>query len=147
YERGEVPVPLRIAERLDQALGLSELASLVRRLDGLGGTAENERDLVVQRMLLDTPGLESVTLALTDVRDVFDLSYEIGQTRPRLDAREVRVIFPSIDRERQLFDGQPLYAHVERQIKRLADLQDSESRPYGTLQIFESDEILASCVI
>jgi transcriptional regulator with XRE-family HTH domain len=147
YERGEVPVPLRIAERLDQALELTELAPLVRRLHGLDGTTETERDLVVQRMLLDTQGLESVTLALTDDLDVFELIYEIGQNRPRLDAREVRVIFPSIERERQLFGGQPLYAHVERQIKRLADLQDSESRPYGTLQIFESDDILASCVI
>jgi transcriptional regulator with XRE-family HTH domain len=147
YERGEVAVPLRIAERMDKALDLSELASLVRRLEGLAGNDDNERDLVVQRMLFDTPGLESVTLALTDDLDVFELIYEIGQNRPRLDAREVRVIFPSIERERQLFTGQPLYAHVERQIKRLADLQDSDNRPYETLQIFESDEILASCVI
>jgi transcriptional regulator with XRE-family HTH domain len=149
YERGEIALPLRVAEALDAALGLTELAALVRRLDGLAGadTVGNDRDLVVQRMLLDTPALESVTIALSDDLDVFDLIYDLGQSRPRLDAREIRVIFPSVRREEQLFGGHPLYAHIERQIKRLADLQDTDAHPYAALQLFESDDILASCVI
>jgi transcriptional regulator with XRE-family HTH domain len=147
YERGELALPLRVAEKLDKALELSELAALVRKLDGVAGAVEDGRDHVIQRMLLDTPGLESVTFVVTDDLDVLDLIYEVGQNRARLDAREIRVIVPSVERERQLFGGLPLYSHVQHQIKRLADLQDSGNRPYGTLQIYESDQVLGSCVI
>ena len=149
YERGELAVPVRVAERLDKALDLTEFAALVRKLDGLAaGATEDERDLVLQRLLHDTPALESVTIALADDLDVFELFYDVGQNRPRLDARDVRVIVPSVERERQLFgDHLPLYGHIQRQIKRLADLQASEFRPFATLQIYESDDILASCVL
>jgi transcriptional regulator with XRE-family HTH domain len=147
YERGDLPLPLRMAEQLDKALDLDELSALVRRLEGLAGVNENRRDVVLERLLLDTQALESVTIAVADDLDVFELIYDIGQNRPRLDAREVRIIFPSVERERQLFGGQPLYAHIERQIKRLVDLRASEHRPFDSLQIFESDSILASCVV
>ncbi|WP_225947162.1 helix-turn-helix transcriptional regulator [Plantactinospora soyae] len=147
-EKGEQDLTLDQAEQLDQVLGTTELAALVRRLgDTAGTTADNQRDPVVRRLLRETPALESVTIVVADDLDVFGTIYDSSSDSPRLDAREVNIIFPSVERERQLFGGQPLYGHIEYQIKHLADLQGSEYRPFGSLRVFESDDVLTSCVI
>jgi DNA-binding XRE family transcriptional regulator len=145
-ETGAIDVGRRVADQLQRILELPQLPGLVAKRDRLLATAENERDLVVRR-LLSTPALESVTIVAADDIDIYGMIYDSGAHMPLLDAQAVRVVFPAVQRERQLFGGQPLYGHVEYQIKRLADLQGSEDRPFGNLSIFESDDVLASCVI
>jgi hypothetical protein len=59
----------------------------------------------------------------------------------------VKIIFPTAERERQLFGGNPLWGYFEYQIKHLSDLQASENGPSGNLRVYESDRVTASCVI
>lgn len=146
-ESGERDVTLDEAEQLDQELGLTELAALVRRLNKAAGDAENQRDPVVRGLLRDTPALESVTIVVADDLDVFGTIYDSSRDAMRLDARDVKIVFPTAERERQLFGGNPLWGYYEYQIKHLADLQGARGGPSWNLQIFESDEVISSCVI
>lgn len=146
-ERGLQDVTPDQAELLEQALGPTELTALVDRLNKTAGVEVDRRDSVLRTLFYDAQTLESITVVVADDLDVFGTMYDSGQNSLRLDARDVKIVFPTAERERQLYGGNPLWGHFEYQIKHLADLQGSENGPSGDLQVFESDRVIASCVI
>jgi transcriptional regulator with XRE-family HTH domain len=145
-EKGERDVTLDEAKSLDAALGLDRLADLVTRLHTATGGDDNQRDEVV-RDLLSTPTLESVNIVIADDLDVFNILVNTGKDEMRVDAREIRVIFPTVEREKVLFGGTPLWGFWEYQIKHLAALQAPDSGHSGLLRVYESDEVVCSAVI
>ncbi|MEV6633843.1 helix-turn-helix transcriptional regulator [Actinoplanes sp. NPDC051470] len=144
-EKGERDVTLDEARSLDQALDLDKLADLVAQLHEATGDTGNQRDHVV-RELLQTPALESVTIVVADDLNVFGILFDKDAEAMRLDAREIRVVFPTFERERVLFGGSPLWGFWEQQIKRLAALQAWRSGHAGAFQVYESDEVTCSIV-
>jgi transcriptional regulator with XRE-family HTH domain len=145
-EKGERDVTLDEAKDLDQALGLDQLATLVTRLHAATGGDDNQRDEVV-RHLLATPALELVTIVIADDLDVYNILFDTGRGRMRVDAREIRVVVPTAEREKALFGSQPLWGFWEYQIKHLSSLQTPESGHSGTLRVYESDRVVCSAVI
>jgi DNA-binding XRE family transcriptional regulator len=145
-ERGEQDPTLEQARQLDRILG-SELTSLVERLNKTAGAGDDQRDSVFRGLFRDAHALESVTVVVADDLDVVGTIYDGGAGSARLDARNVKIIFPTAERERQLFGGNPLWGYFEYQIKHLSDLQASENGPSGNLRVYESDRVTASCVI
>jgi DNA-binding XRE family transcriptional regulator len=145
-EKGEQDPTLEQARKLDRVLG-SEVTSLVERLNKVAGAGDNQRDSVFRGLFRDAQPMESVTVVVADDLDVFGTVYDSGADSARLDARSVRIIFPTAARERELFGGNPLWGHFEYQIKHLSDLQGSENGPSGDLRVYESDRVTASCVI
>lgn len=146
-EKGERDVTVDEAAELDRVLELTQLAGLARRLHKAAGNSENQRDPVVSSLLRDSPALESVSIVVADDLDVFSTIYDPGRDAMRLDAREIRIVFPSAERERQLFGGNPLWGYYEYQIKHLTDLQGGENGPAGNLQVYESDRVTCSAVV
>ena len=145
-EMGSLDLTVPLAERIQAALDLSELTSLVARREQLPAAAEIERDRIV-RTMLGRPGLEKVTIVAADDLDIYSIIFDERRDAP-LVARDTRIVFPSVEREKQLFGGgQPLYGWIEYQLKRLAELQATERYPPHTLRLYESDHVLASCVI
>jgi len=145
-EMGSLELTLPLAERIQTALDRPELTSLVARREQVLAPAEVDRDRTI-RMMLSRAGLEKVTIVAADDLDIYMIIFDERRDAP-LEARDIRIVFPSVEREKQLFGGgQPLYGWIEYQIKRLADLQATERYPAGTLRLYESDEVLASCVI
>lgn len=146
-EKGELDVTIDEADQLDRILKLTELASLVRRLHKAAGNTESLRDTVVSGLLRDTPALTSVSIVVADDLDVFGIIYDAGRDAMRLDAREIKIVFPSAERERQLFGDNPLWGYYEYQLKHLADLQGGEVGGPGSLQVYESDRVTCSAVV
>lgn len=146
-EKGERDITAAEAEELDRILELTQLAGLARRLHKATGNNDNQRDPVVSSLLRDTPALESVSIVVADDLDVFNTIYDAARDAMRLDAREIKIVFPSAERERQLFGGNPLWGYYEYQIKHLTDLQGGEAGPVGNLQVYESDRVVCSAVI
>jgi transcriptional regulator with XRE-family HTH domain len=145
-ERANTNLTRALAERLEEALEVSGLISLVARRAQLPAAAETERDLIVRNML-DQSGLEKVTIVATDDLDIYSIVFDDRRDAP-LEAREMRVVFPTVAREAQLFGpDQPLYGWIEYQIKRLSELQTIERYSPDRLKVYESDEALTSCVI
>lgn len=145
-EMGSLDLAPNLADHLQQVLDTPELVLLVAQRERLLATTQNERDLVVRRML-STPSLEKVTIACCDDLDIYGMIFDNRRDDAILDTRRLRVIFPTVERERQLFGSQPLYGHIEYQIKRLADLQGSEDYSISDFQLFESDKLVSSFVI
>lgn len=146
-EKGERDITVDEAEDLDRALELTQLAGLARRLHTAVGTDDNGRDPALSALLRDTTGLESVVIVVADDLDVFGTIYDAGRDVMRLSAREVKVVFPSAERERQMFGGNPLWGYYEYQIKHLADLQGGEAGPSGNIGVYESDRVICSAVV
>ncbi len=145
-EKGSLNLTLPLAERIQAALDLQDLTSLVASRQRLPVAAETERDLTV-RTILDRPGLERVTLIAADDLDIYSIIFDDRRDAP-LEAREIRIVFPSVVREEQLFGPRrPLYGWIEYQIKRLADLQAIEHYSPDNLRLYESDQVLTSCVV
>ncbi|SNT48287.1 Helix-turn-helix [Asanoa hainanensis] len=146
-EKGELDVTVDEADELDRILNLTELAGLVRRLHKAAGNTESLRDTVVSSLLRETPTLTSVSIVVADDLDVFSMIYDAGRDAMRLDAREIKIVFPSADREQQLYGGNPLWGYYEYQIKHLVDLQGGEAGPAGNLQVYESDRVTGCAVV
>src|SRR5215470_16224922 len=124
-EMGSLDLTGQRAERIQAALDRPGLTSLVARREQLPAAPEIERDRVV-RTMLGQPRLEKVTIVAADDLDIYAIIFDERRDTP-LDARNIRIIFPSVERETQLFGGgQPLYGWIEYQIKRLAELQATE---------------------
>jgi transcriptional regulator with XRE-family HTH domain len=146
-EKGERDVTVDEAAELDRVLELSQLETLARRLHKAAGNSDNQRDSVVSSLLRETPALESVTIVAADDLDVFGMIYDAGRDTMRLEAREIKVVFPSAQREIALYGRESLWGYYEYQIKHLADLQSGETGALGNLQIYESDRVVGSVVI
>jgi DNA-binding XRE family transcriptional regulator len=145
-EVGGLELTLPLAERIQTALELPELTSLVARREQIPAAPEVDRDRTV-RTMLGRPALEKVTIVAADDLDIYTIIFDERRDAP-LKARDIRIVFPSVEREKQLFGGgRPLYGWIEYQIKRLADLQAAERYPANTLRLYESDHVLTSCVI
>ena len=146
-EKGERDVTVDEAAELDRVLGLSQVETLALRLHKAAGTSDNQRDSVVSSFLRGTPALESISVVVADDLDVFGTIYDAARDAMRTDARDIKVVFPSAERERQLFGGNPLLGYYEYQIKHLADLQGGETGSVGNLQVYESDRVVCSAVV
>lgn len=145
-EMGTAEITRHLAERLAEALDLRDLVQMFSERERSEPGTETSRDKVVER-LFNMPSLETVTIVVADDLDVYQAIYSSRDDTPLLDARKIDIVFPTVERERELFHGQPIYGHVEYQIKRLADLQGSEDRRLNNLRLFESDSVIASAVI
>jgi DNA-binding XRE family transcriptional regulator len=135
-EAGKMALSVDLATRIEEALTGEGLVSLVTKLDQLEETAElrSGRDILVRR-LLRTPRVHSVRIVLADDLDVHEIIAGIAGLK---DAR-IELIVPSPERERELFHGQPIYGHIESQIKRVNDLNDSD---HGvTVEVRESGAV------
>ncbi len=145
-EMGSLELNASLARRLEDALELTGLSALVARREQARTTPTVERDEVV-RALLGRPELERVTIVVADDLDVYEIMYNERRDAP-LAARDIRVMFPSVAREGELFgSGRPLYGWVEYQLKRLAELQATERFPGDSLRLYESDRVISSCVV
>lgn len=146
-ESGSFDVASHLVEPLAEVLDLPDLVTLVAQRDNLLVATVNERDLVVRR-LLNTPSVRKVVIASVDDLNIYEMLFPGRSNMPILSVQDIDIIFPSVARERQLFNGRrPLYGHVEYQIKRLSDLQGSDDYSAANLRIHESDSILSSCAI
>lgn len=145
-ERGNAEVTRSLAERLAVALDLPDLPRLYSERESADLDLDVSRDKVVER-LLRLPDLQAITIVVADDLDVYRLVYDSATDTPLVDAQQVDVVFPTVGRERELFGGQPIYGHVEYQIKRLAALRGGDSQPWGLLRLFESAAVMGSAVV
>jgi transcriptional regulator with XRE-family HTH domain len=145
-EKGGREVAIEEAAELDRVLGINQLEDLARSLRRAAGNTDNRRDVIVSSLLRGTPALESVTIVVADDLDVFGALYDPARDAMRLEARDITVVFPSLERERQLFGANPLWGHFEYQIEHLTDLQRGETGAAVNIQIYESDRVVCSAV-
>ncbi|MGH9212262.1 MAG: helix-turn-helix domain-containing protein [Acidimicrobiales bacterium] len=145
-ESGTNDLRADVAERIELALGVSGLVALVAKREQLGESDDwrDDRDSVLRR-LLRTPRLQRVRIVLVDDLDVHALMAH----NPAVVDASIEVIVPTAVRERQLFGDQPLYGHIENQIRRLSEHVDgfSTKRGLGAIQLFESPAVLSPAVL
>jgi transcriptional regulator with XRE-family HTH domain len=145
FESGKQEMTVEVAQRVETALGTEGLVALVDKRESLADRGERryDRDTVVRR-LLRTPNLQRVRIVLADDLDVHGLI----AGNPALVNARVQVFVPTAARERQLFRGQPIYGHLENQIKMLSELADDwGDRVRGSLDIYESAAVLGPTVL
>lgn len=146
-EAGATDVTAAVAEQLEQALGLTELRSLVARRDRAVAPTDNSREAVVRRML-GAPGLQRLRVVLADELNLYPLVFAWSDGDSVLRSEDVEIIVPTVGRVRELFgENGPLYGHIEYQIKRLLDLKKSDHYAANSLRLYESDDVIASLVV
>jgi transcriptional regulator with XRE-family HTH domain len=141
-EAGTIDLRADVASQIEGAVEAEGLVALVARRDQLAESAElrSSRDILLRR-LLRTPGLQRVRIVLADDLDVHRL---LADNSAVADAR-IELIVPTAVRERQLFHGQPIYGHVENQIKRVNEINDNRDGYF--VEVFESPEVLFPAVM
>lgn len=145
-EMGTAEISRHLGELLGEVLDLPDLVATFSERVRPDPSERMSRDKAMER-LFALPGLETVTIVVADDLDVHRAVYDSRRDTPLLDARSIEVVFPTVERERELFHGQPIYGFVEYQIKHLADLQGAEDLGLNNLRMYESDSVLASAVI
>jgi transcriptional regulator with XRE-family HTH domain len=144
-EAGKQELTAEVAQQLEAALETEGLVALVAQREQLAGSGDHQlyRDVVVRR-LLQTPRLQRVRLVLADDLDV----HAMLAGNPALNDARVQVFVPTAARERELFHGQPIYGHIEDQIKILSELGDQwRDRVRGSLHIYESPKVLSPAIL
>ncbi len=144
-EAGKQDLTAEVAQQIEAALETEGLVSLVAQREQLAGSGERQldRDVVVRR-LLQTPRLQRVRMVLADDLDV----HAMLAGNPALDDARVQVFVPTAARERELFHSQPIYGHIEDQIKILSELGDQwRDRVRGSLQVYESPNVLGPAIL
>jgi transcriptional regulator with XRE-family HTH domain len=145
-ERGSADITRSLAVRLAEVLELPDLPRLFSERERSDESQDRSRDRIVAR-LLGRPDLQRVTIVVADDLDVYGLLYDSASDSALVDARAVDVVFPTVDREKELFDDWPIHSFVEYQIKRLATLRGGGSPPLEELRLFESGAVTASVVL
>jgi transcriptional regulator with XRE-family HTH domain len=144
-EAGKQDLTAEVAQQIELALEIEGLASLVTKREQLAdsGGHQFDRDIVVRR-LLRTPRLQRVRFVLADNLDV----HAMVAGNPAVDDAWVQVFVPTAARERALFNGQPIYGHIEEQIKILSELADQwRDRVRGSLVVYESPDVLGPAIL
>jgi transcriptional regulator with XRE-family HTH domain len=141
-ETGAAEIPRHLIELLGQELGLPELLQRHEEQER-APHRETLRDNVVDR-LVGLPDLQSLTVVVADDLDVYSRIFDWRDGQPKVRARTIDVVFPTGQREQELFHGTPIHRHVEYQIKRLTALQHGGLEG---LRLYESDTVIASAVL
>jgi transcriptional regulator with XRE-family HTH domain len=144
-EAGSRELSIPTAEKIEAALGSEGLVALVakRNHQAESGERRSDRDILVRR-ILRTPELQMVRIILADDLDIHELMADSSA----LAATRVQIFVPTARRERELFHGQPIYGHIEHQIKVLTELADRwRSQGSGSLNVYESPAVMAPTVL
>ena len=143
-EAGVIDLRADVAARIEQAVSASGLVALVAKREQLAESVElrSSRDILMRR-LLSTPRLQRVRIVLADDLDVHGLLDD----NPAIAEARIELIVPTAVRERELFQGQPIYGHVENQIKRVSEVAESDGHHAAAIDVLESPAVLSPVVI